>query len=71
VTLAQLIYQISTNREFASAFRAEPQRQLAAAGVKLGEAETLALVRVLETEREAGRSLSETPDWPAWFSDLF
>jgi hypothetical protein len=71
MTLAQLVHKISTDSEFASAFRAAPQQKLAAVGVQLGEGEASALLRALESQKEQGRSLSGEVDWPAWFSDLF
>jgi hypothetical protein len=71
MTLAQLIYRISTDSAFASAFRAQPRQQLATVGVHLGEDETSALLRVLEERKEQGRALAAPDEWPAWFSDLF
>jgi hypothetical protein len=70
MTLAQLIHKITTDSEFASAFRAAPQRKLAAVGVQLGEGEASALVRALEGQKEQGRSLGAADEWPAWWSDL-
>jgi hypothetical protein len=71
MTLAQLVHQISTNTEFAAAFRSEPRLQLATVGAQLTEDETMALLRVLETQKEQGRSLSGVLEWPAWWSDQF
>jgi hypothetical protein len=71
MTLAQLIHKISTDSEFASAFRAAPQHELAAAGVQLEEGEASALLRALQNPKEQGRSLSGAAAWPSWWSDLF
>ena len=71
VTLAQLVYQLSTNTEFASAFRAEPRLKLAAVGATVGDEELSALLQVLETKEEQGRALMGALDFPLWFSDTF
>jgi hypothetical protein len=66
VTLAQLIYKISTNPKFASAFSAQPQLQLATVGAKLTEDERAALEQVLKAKEE-GESLADWLNLPIWF----
>ena len=69
MTLAQLIYKITTNPEFASAFRTQPQLQLAAQGAKLTDSELSALLRALDTKEDQGRSLmGGILEFPSWFS---
>jgi hypothetical protein len=71
VTLAQLVYQISTDPEFATKFRAQPRTALAAAGSTLTQDELSALLHVLEAKGDQMGSLIPSPSNPWWFADPF
>ena len=68
VTLAQLVYQISTDPEFASKFRTEPRSASAAAGSTLTDAELSALVQALDAQADQSGSLLELFADPIWFA---
>ena len=68
VSLAQLVYKITTNPEFAAAFRTQPRLQLAAVGAKLTDFELSALLRALEAKEEQGRSLMGPSEFPSWYA---
>ena len=68
MTLAQLIYKITTNPEFASAFRTHPRLQLAAVEARLTDFELSALLRALEAKEEQGRSLMGPSEFPSWYA---
>lgn len=71
VTLAQLVYRISTDPEFATRFRTEPRATLSAVRSTLTEGELVALLHVLDArEGETGSLLESFPN-PLWFATQF
>ena len=68
MTLAQLVYRISTDPEFASKFRTEPRSASAAAGSTLTDAELSALVQALDAKADQSGSLLELFANPIWFA---
>ena len=68
MTLAQLVYRISTDPEFASKFRTEPRSASAAAGSTLTDAELSALVQALDAKADQSGSLLELFANPFWFA---
>ncbi len=50
MTLAQVVYQISVDADFASRMRSEPERALAEKGLKLSKEEQAFLSRGLKKE---------------------
>lgn len=56
MTLAQVVYQISVDADFASQMRSEPERALAERGLKLSKEEQAFLSRGLKREARSDGS---------------
>jgi len=62
--LADVIYRIATDADFAAQFQQEPETTLAAAGLSLGEEDIAAVLAVMQGLGSLGQMSTEGIPWP-------
>lgn len=66
MTLATLAFHIASDADFASMLQKQPERALAASGIKLTQDEKTALQKILEKPSQILQWIEEIPNAEPW-----